>query len=57
MLFQKGKMIRGQWVKKQGDIIRFVRDGSEVALVPGKTFISIVPNQPEFASHVKLAVQ
>ncbi|WP_145152888.1 DUF3048 domain-containing protein [Paenibacillus xylanexedens] len=57
MLFQKGKMIRGQWVKKQGDIIRFVRGGSEVALVPGKTFISIVPNQPEFASHVKLAVQ
>ncbi|PQZ99013.1 MULTISPECIES: DUF3048 domain-containing protein [unclassified Paenibacillus] len=57
MLFQKGKMIRGQWVKKQGDIIRFVQGGSEVALVPGKTFISIVPNQPEFSSHVKLAVQ
>ncbi|WP_440116277.1 DUF3048 domain-containing protein [Paenibacillus sp. QZ-Y1] len=57
MLFQKGKMIRGQWVKKQGDIIRFVQKGSEVALVPGKTFISIVPNQPEFASHVNLAVQ
>lgn len=57
MLFQKGKMIRGQWVKKQGDIIRFVQDGSEVALVPGKTFINIVPNQPEFSSHVKLAVQ
>lgn len=57
MLFQKGKMIRGQWVKKQGDIIRFVQDGSEVALVPGKTFISIVPNQPEFSSHVKLAGQ
>ncbi|KAJ3198008.1 hypothetical protein HK101_010258 [Irineochytrium annulatum] len=35
MLFQKGKMIRGQWLKKQGDIIRFVQDGSEVALVPG----------------------
>ncbi|MNW60703.1 hypothetical protein D3C74_387090 [compost metagenome] len=50
-------MIRGQWVKKQGDIIRFVQDGSEVALVPGKTFINIVPNQPEFSSHVKLAVQ
>lgn len=50
-------MIRGQWVKKQGDIIRFVQGGSEVALVPGKTFISIVPNQPEFSSHVKLAVQ
>lgn len=57
MLFQKGKMIRGQWEKKQGDIIRFVQDGSEVALVPGKTFISIVPNQPSFTSHVKLSEQ
>ncbi|QLG42566.1 DUF3048 domain-containing protein [Paenibacillus sp. E222] len=54
MLFQKGKMIRGQWVKKPGDIIRFVQNGTEVALVPGKTFISIVPNQPDFASHVEI---
>lgn len=50
-------MIRGQWVKKQGDIIRFVQDGHEAALVPGETFISIVPNRPEFSSHVKLAEQ
>ncbi|MCG7377977.1 DUF3048 domain-containing protein [Paenibacillus sp. ACRSA] len=57
MLFQKGKMIRGQWEKERGDIIRFVQDGSEVALVPGKTFISIVPNQPSFADHVKLSEQ
>lgn len=54
MLFQKGKMIRGQWVKKTGDIIRFVQNGTEVALVPGKTFISIVPNQPDFAGHVEI---
>lgn len=54
MLFQKGKMIRGQWVRKKGDIIRFVQDGREVNLVPGKTFINIVPNDPQFADHVKL---
>ncbi|OPH00303.1 hypothetical protein B2I21_00820 [Chryseobacterium mucoviscidosis] len=54
MLFQKGKMIRGQWIKKPGDIIRFVQNGTEVALVPGKTFISIVPNQPDFAEHIKI---
>ncbi|MGF9697149.1 DUF3048 domain-containing protein [Paenibacillus sp. MABNR03] len=52
LLFQKGKMIRGQWVKKPGDIIRFVQNGTEAALVPGQTFISIVPNQPDFASHI-----
>ncbi|QKS60279.1 DUF3048 domain-containing protein [Paenibacillus barcinonensis] len=54
MLFQKGKMIRGQWVRKKGDIIRFVQDGVEMNLVPGKTFINIVPNTPKFADHVKL---
>lgn len=57
MLFQKGNMIRGQWVRKEGDIIRFVKDGREMNLVPGKTFISIVPNHPQFADHVKLAEQ
>ena len=57
MLFQKGKMIRGQWIRKEGDIIRFVKDGREMNLVPGKTFISIVPNHPQFADHVKLAEQ
>jgi hypothetical protein len=57
MLFQKGKMIRGQWVRKAGDIIRFVKDGREVNLVPGKTFINIVPNHPQFADHVKLTEQ
>ncbi|WP_426253819.1 DUF3048 domain-containing protein [Paenibacillus pabuli] len=54
MLFQKGKVIHGQWVKKPGDIIRFVQNGTEMALVPGKTFISIVPNQPDFAEHVEI---
>ncbi len=57
MLFQKGKMIRGQWVRKKGDIIRFVQDGVEMKLVPGKTFINIVPNAPKFADHVKLGEQ
>lgn len=54
MLFQKGKMIRGQWVKKEGDIIRFLHDGQEVNLIPGKTFINIVPNHPNFSDHVTL---
>lgn len=57
ILFQKGKMVRGQWVKKSGDIIRFVQNGTEAALVPGQTFISIVPNQPDFASHVEVQNQ
>lgn len=54
MLFQKGKMIQGQWVRKSGDIIRFIYNGKEANLIPGKTFISIVPNSPDFAGHVQV---
>ncbi|MBE7681507.1 DUF3048 domain-containing protein [Paenibacillus sp. P13VS] len=57
ILFQKGRMVRGEWVKKPGDIIRFMQNGTEAALVPGQTFISIVPNQPDFASHIEVQNQ
>ncbi|MFH0071226.1 DUF3048 domain-containing protein, partial [Peribacillus sp. NPDC056705] len=42
MLFQRGQVIRGQWVRAAGDAIRFVKDGQEVQLVPGKTYFNIV---------------
>lgn len=43
--------------EEKGDIIRFVQDGVEMKLVPGKTFINIVPNALKFADHVKLGEQ
>lgn len=52
MLFQQGKMIKGQWVRSEGDAIRFMKDGSEVPLATGTTYFNIVPNSPEFATHV-----
>ncbi|MDT3427808.1 hypothetical protein J2Z22_003384 [Paenibacillus forsythiae] len=52
MLFQRGEVIRGRWVRKAGDAIRFVQGGKEAALYPGVTHFLIVPNTPSFESHV-----
>ncbi|WP_202618870.1 DUF3048 domain-containing protein [Paenibacillus sp. EZ-K15] len=54
MLFQRGEVIEGQWVRAAGDAIRFVKDGKEVPLVPGTTYFNIVPNSPSFESHVTI---
>ncbi|WP_245640101.1 DUF3048 domain-containing protein [Paenibacillus dakarensis] len=54
MLFQEGQVIRGQWVRAEGDVIRFVKDGKEVPLVPGTTYFNIVPNTPSFEAHVTI---
>ncbi|WP_068787353.1 DUF3048 domain-containing protein [Paenibacillus phocaensis] len=53
VLFQQGKVIRADWIRKDGDIIRFIKDNVELPMVPGQTFIHVVPNSPDFASHVK----
>ena len=52
MLFQQGKAMKGRWVHALGDTIRFIKDETEVPLVPGKTFFHIVPNDPSFSHHV-----
>lgn len=54
MLFQNGQVIEGKWARAAGDMIRFVKDGKEVPLVPGTTYINIVPNDPTFESHVTI---
>ncbi|WP_236570542.1 DUF3048 domain-containing protein [Paenibacillus sp. An7] len=52
ILFQQGKAIHATWSKKTGDLIRITREGKELPLVPGKTFISIVTNVPPLDEHV-----
>lgn len=54
MLFQRGKVIKGQWVRSTGDVIRFVKDGKEVPLAPGTTYFNIVPNSPAFDTHLTI---
>lgn len=53
VLFQQGKMIRARWIRQADDIIRFAKDNRELPMVPGNTYIHIVPNSPDFDSHVK----
>jgi hypothetical protein len=55
MMFQHGNLIRGNWIHSEDDVIRFVKDGQEIPLVPGITYINIVPNKPSFESHVTVS--
>ncbi|NIK77990.1 hypothetical protein FHS15_003128 [Paenibacillus castaneae] len=52
LLFQKGKAIEAEWVRAPDGMIRIVKNGAELELVPGKTFFHIVPNKPTFAEHI-----
>lgn len=54
ILLQGGKVIRGNWIHKSGDVIRFIKDNVEVPFYPGKTYFNIVPNHPDFESHIKV---
>lgn len=54
ILLQNGKVIRGTWISKADDVIRIIKDNVEVPFYPGKTYFNIVPNKPDFESHIKL---
>lgn len=56
-LFQKGKRIDIEWVRSPDGMVRFSKDGSEIALLPGKTYIHVVPNKPVLSEHVVLNQQ
>jgi hypothetical protein len=50
-LFQHGKAMRITWERKDG-AIRAYRNGTEMLLYPGTTWINVVPTAPSLASHV-----
>ena len=52
-LFQQGKMIEVDWVRSSDGMVRILKDGAEVSLLPGKTYIHVVPNKPALAEHIK----
>lgn len=43
ILFQQGKAIVCQWERKEGDVIRLVKDGQELPFLPGTTYYHVVP--------------
>lgn len=55
LIFQHGTLIKGNWIHSKDDVIRFVKDDKEIPLVPGTTYINIVPNAPSFESHVTIS--
>lgn len=54
VLFQQGKMVRGEWKHSKDDAIRFYSEGKEVPLVAGTTYYNIVPNAPSFNDHLTI---
>lgn len=54
IVFERGKMIRGQWIHKEDDVIRIVKDNSEIPFYPGNTYFHVVPNAPDFDSHITI---
>lgn len=51
-LFQGGKKIDIEWLRAPDGMVRFIQDGSEIYLVPGTTYIHVVPSKPALAEHV-----
>lgn len=51
-VFQAGTMREVQWKNTDGLLMAVEEDGSEVKLVPGKTWIHFVPTSPGLASSV-----
>ncbi|WP_239617898.1 DUF3048 domain-containing protein [Cohnella mopanensis] len=52
ILFQEGKVIPCQWERKNGDVIRLVKDGQELPFLPGVTYYHVVPNSSSLDKHV-----
>ncbi|MFC4303007.1 DUF3048 domain-containing protein [Cohnella boryungensis] len=52
VLFQQGKAIVCQWERQEGDIIRLMKDGQELPLLPGVTYYHVVPNSSSLDKHV-----
>ncbi|TQS71900.1 DUF3048 domain-containing protein [Ornithinibacillus gellani] len=50
-LLQKGKLQQVQWASEDGLIVP-VKDGKPIGLVPGKTWINVVPSDPGIAKSV-----
>ncbi|RKP48734.1 DUF3048 domain-containing protein [Cohnella endophytica] len=52
VLFQQGKVIPCTWQRKQGDVIRLMKDGQELPFLPGTTYYHIVPNSSPMEKHL-----
>ena len=56
LLLQKGKVLTVEWKNEDGVIVP-VKDGQEAGLVPGKTWVSVIPQNPGLDGAVTVASQ
>jgi hypothetical protein len=54
-LFQRGKMQEVDWKRVEG-VIRPMKDGKEIGLYPGITWVNIIPNKPGLENRVHYKV-
>ncbi|MFD1954857.1 DUF3048 domain-containing protein [Paenibacillus thailandensis] len=52
VLMQRGKAVECEWIRDGGGMIRIVKDGEELPMVPGRSFFHIVPDNKPLAEHV-----
>ncbi|MMZ45847.1 putative lipoprotein YerB precursor [compost metagenome] len=52
MVFQQGQLIRAEWQHTSGDAIRFMKNGVEIPLTPGTSYIHVVPADTSLTEHV-----
>lgn len=52
LLFQRGKMEKVDWKRIDG-VIRPMKDGVEIGLYPGTTWVNIIPNDPGLDKRVR----
>lgn len=54
LVIQNGQQIEGKWVVAADGMIRFLQDGVEIKLVPGKSFIHVLPLGKAISEHITL---
>ena len=54
LVIQNGEMIEGKWVAAADGMIRFVKDGADIKLVPGKSFIHVLPLGKSILEHINI---
>lgn len=52
VLLQNGKAIACQWVRKEGDVVRLMKDGKELPFLPGITYYHVVPSSSSLDKHL-----
>ncbi|KAF6570162.1 DUF3048 domain-containing protein [Paenibacillus sp. SEL3] len=56
MVFQQGQLIQAEWQHTPGDAIRFMKNGVEIPLTPGTSYIHVVPADTPLKEHVTIEV-